>query len=293
MTGVCGMVVTFAFLTVLFYGVAVWMDRQKVNVVSSDSNVNLNYARAKKNLWKNLWLCMAWVNTAFTVAMVLFFVAERSTVVWFLGGSILYTLACLGGLIFVWKKSMNLDAQYEARRDIDSVEDDGAWIWGMFYYNKNDSHTMVNKRVGIGTTTNMATPAGKLCVVTGAVCVVFVVAVCVWMILEEFTPTKLAVLGDTLVAEHLRVEYEIPLDDIEEITLQGETPTWSKVSGTAADNLCKGTFHIRNVGDCEVFLNPQNDLFIQIEAEGGTYYMSADDDEKTQQIYDEIVAKMP
>ena len=33
-------------------------------------------------------------------------------------------------------------------------------------------------------------------------------------------------------------------------------------SGTAMDTLEKGTFFIRNVGKCEVFLNPENTEFL-------------------------------
>ena len=43
-----GVVVSFALITVLCYGMALWMDRQKTQVISSDSDVNVNYTRAKK-----------------------------------------------------------------------------------------------------------------------------------------------------------------------------------------------------------------------------------------------------
>lgn len=35
-------------------------------------------------------------------------------------------------------------------------DDDDKWVWGMFYYNKNDLALMVEKRVGIGYTINFA-----------------------------------------------------------------------------------------------------------------------------------------
>ena len=49
------LVAVFAVCTILFYLCAVWTDRQKVSVISSDSDANVNYARAKKQIWKNLW----------------------------------------------------------------------------------------------------------------------------------------------------------------------------------------------------------------------------------------------
>lgn len=149
---------------------------------------------------------------------------------------------------------------------------------------------MVNKRVGIGTTMNMATPVGMGLTVFSALVLLAIPLVCVWLILEEFTPIRLSVQNDALTAEHLRVEYVIPLDQMEDVELldADEMPRWSKVKGTGMDNLCKGTFHIRNEGNCEVFLNPQNQAFIRIDADGVTYYMSGVDDEDTLDIFEQM-----
>jgi len=47
----------------IYFLVAVIMDRQPIQVISSDSDININYSRAKKNIWKNFWLCCIWMNT--------------------------------------------------------------------------------------------------------------------------------------------------------------------------------------------------------------------------------------
>lgn len=43
--------------------------------------------------------------------------------------------------------------------------DDDKWIWGMFYYNKNDPAWMVEKRVGIGYTINFANKKASISLV--------------------------------------------------------------------------------------------------------------------------------
>ncbi|MDE7211200.1 MAG: hypothetical protein K2O03_07120, partial [Lachnospiraceae bacterium] len=53
-------------------------------------------------------------------------------------------------------------------------------------------------------------------------------------------------------------------------------------------NLYKGNWHILYAGDCEVFLNPENGLFIKFMADGELYYMSAEDDGKTQEVYEKL-----
>lgn len=282
------LVLSFSVLTAVIFWCAVWMDRQKVEVISSGSEVNLNYARAKKNLWKNMWLILAWLNTIFMVfLMAAFEINQMSVVMW---GCIVYTLVTLALMYYVWNRVLKVENHYGRQRDLPVEDDDDNWIWGMFYYNKSDRHVMVSRRVGIGTTMNLATPFGMGFTVFGLACIAAMPLMCVWLVMEEFTPLQLAVTDDVLTATHIRVEYEIPVSDISEIALIDEKPKWSKVNGTGMDNLCKGTFHIRNEGRCEAFLNPQNAIFLQIETGEGTYYMSAADDEETRRIYDLIAA---
>ena len=166
----------------------------------------------------------------------------------------------------------------------------GIWVVtqtrGIFYYNPADRHSMVPKKVGMGTTMNLATPVGKGSAILGAVVLMVTIpAMCIWLILDEFTPIRLAVEDEILYAKHLNVDYEIHVEDIEHVEKITELPSWSKSSGTAMDTLEKGTFFIRNVGKCEVFLNPENTEFLHFSADGTDYYMSGSDDAQTEEIY--------
>lgn len=290
-TGLLGagfVIAVFAAMTLLFYLVAVWADRQKIEVVSSNSGVNVNYSRAKKNVWKNLWLACAWLNTGYTV----FFAAvleldqvKLDSLIW---GTVLLSLILLFFLLWTWKKVSNIEEAYAEKKDFLINEDDDCWIWGIFYYNKKDKHTMVSSRAGISVTTNMATPLGMTLDIIGLATILAVPILCIWLILEELTPIQLSVENNKLLAEHLKTEYQIPLENIGEISLMDEKPDWSKVKGTGMENLSKGTFYIRNEGKCEAFLNPQNAVFIKLEADGRTYYMSGSNDQETLEIYNII-----
>lgn len=284
-----GVLVTFALITVMFYGIAVWMDKQKTQVISSDSDVNLNYARAKKNLWKNLWLLLAWMNTVYTAGMAVMFAADSLATDWVLWGSIGYSVLTLIALIRFAKHLGAVNTRYEAKREDFFDDDDDAWIGGIIYYNKKDKRTMVPKRLGIGTTINLATKAGVIWDIVGIATLLIVIpGCCIWMMLEEFTPIKLAVEENVLMAEQFKTDYEIPLDSIESIMLIDEKPNWKKVNGTGMDNICKGTFRVEGE-KCKVFANPQNAVFMEIHTAEYTYYMSAADDAGTQEIYEEIL----
>ena len=57
---------------------------------------------------------------------------------------------------------------------------------------------------------NLATPVGKGSAILGAVVLmVMIPAMCIWLILDEFTPIRLAVEDEILYAKHLNVDYEI------------------------------------------------------------------------------------
>lgn len=278
-----------AIVTPMFYVAAGWMDRQRTAVVSYDSEVNLNYARAKKQIWNRLWLLCAWVNTVFTAFAALVMRNDRITALWLLWGTIVYIVVTMFLVLAAVRKVNRLEQRYEKKIDpLLREEDDDCWLWGMIYYNKADRRTLVETRIGYGTATNMATPLGKGLMAFAALAILSLPVVCVWMILLEFTPIRLEVRQDYLVAEQLKTDYRIAVEDIEELELVEALPELSKNAGTGMDNLYKGNWHIVYAGDCEVFLNPENGLFIKFMADGELYYMSAADDKKTWEVYEEL-----
>lgn len=50
------MVLSIAAISLLYWIIALWMDRRPVEVICNDSDTNINYTRSKKNVWKNFWL---------------------------------------------------------------------------------------------------------------------------------------------------------------------------------------------------------------------------------------------
>lgn len=284
----------FALCTPMFYAIAAWMDRQRTAVISRDSAVNLNFARAKKQIWKSLWLQCAWGNTAFTAfiaAIALMREAPAGRLVW---GCAFYSAALLALCARAVVKSRRLEERYDGETDVSLGEDDDAdWLWGCVYYKKSDRRTLVEARNGFGTSTNMATPVGKGLTIFGLGMLLLLPAVCIWMLLLEFTPIRLELRENYLVAEQLKTDYRIPVENITELELISELPELSKNSGTGMDNLYKGDWHIVYAGDCEVFLNPQNGLFLKFNAGGELYYMSASDDGQTRAVYDALLEVVP
>ena len=264
--------------------------RQKTEGISTQSDVNINYARAKKNIWKDFWLQSSWVTTAYVwvcaIALILYDWFDLAI----LAGCVVYTFVVMGLAVPVMRKIKEVEARYEKERDIvvDS-DDDRYWIWGLLYNNPKDKHTMVSQRVGMGTTINIATKAGK---VWWAVTVIVMLSLPVllgWLIFEEFTPISLSINEDELHANHLKLEYELPIEEIENLELVDALPKTTKVVGSAMDSLVKGTYRIKGTGEkCILFLNPQNEKFLRFEVDGQVYYMSGLNDEETMKVYERL-----
>ena len=170
---------------------------------------------------------------------------------------------------------------------VDENDDDKYWKWGLMYYNPDDNNSMVEKRVGIGTTCNMAKPIGKVMNVVLIATLVGTVVMCGWLMLEEFMPIHLQVIDNTLQAKQYKVDYKIRLDEINEIYLLEDIPRMSKSSGTNLDNLFKGEFYVSEEHHgCRAFFNPKNKLLIKIKANGKIYYLGGYDDNETKKVYE-------
>lgn len=280
-------IITFGLCTVLFYVCAIWTDKLRISVISEDTDTNINYARAKKQVWKNFWLGCSWMNTAFTWSILGAMYVREQGFNWIIWGSVLYCVSVMVLTGWLIKKILGIHKAYEKKRTLkDSSDDDSHWIWGLIYYNPKDSHFMVENRMGTGTSVNLAHGAGKGMYIFATLCLLIIPLSSVWMIMLDFTPISSKVENNTIVCTHLSVEYEIPLEKVENYTILTELPEMTKVSGNGMDNVLSGRYEIYREGMFETFLNPQNDLFIKIETEDEMYYISGVDNAETQKIID-------
>ena len=282
---------SFGLCTFLFYVAAVWTDKMKVSVICEDTDTNMNYARAKKTVWKNFWLICTWGNTLYTVSILAAMYFGTSGIAWIIWGSGIYCVVLIVLSIWILKKLFSINSAYESKRTLgDATDDDRHWYWGMMYYNPKDPRFMVENRMGTGTAVNMAKGSGKALYIFAALCLLIIPVSCVWMIMLDFTPIHTKIENEKIICTHLSVEYEISIEEIENYTVITELPEMTKRVGNGMPNVLSGTYEIYREGTFETFLNPQNDLFIKIETEDEMYYISGVDDAETQKIIDVLLA---
>lgn len=286
--------ITIAACTYLFYFLARWTERQKISVISEDSDVNVNFARAKRHVWKQFWIACAWGNTLFTWFLLLAMYFREIGMVMLMWGTIGYSIVLMILTVILLKKMYTINETYENQRTLWNISDDDRyWFYGLVYYNPNDKHIMVENRMCTGTAMNLATKTGKITGVMTALCLLIIPVLCVWLILLDFTPIQTQIQENAVVCTHLKEEYRIPLEEITSYEVLTEMPEVIKVDGNGMEQACTGTFEIYREGMFEAFYNPQNHLFVKILTDEETYYISGTDDTETETIVEYLSTEIP
>lgn len=158
----------------------------------------------------------------------------------------------------------------EPRRELKSSDDH--WLFGIFYNNPQDRKLLVEKRVGMGSTLNIARPAGKVIMIITLLAILGSFVLMGNLLVKGLTPFSLNLTGNNLEVVHQKVEEEISLEEIEEVRLLDNLPELRRIMGTATDTFLEGKF---SSGDreYEVYLNPENPPFLEIETSRKTYLL--------------------
>lgn len=153
--------ISFLFLAVIFIPIAIMMDNTRNIVISKDSNINANYNRAKKKTWADLMVAMSWANALFLTgySILLMFVNSKMVI---LAGVLVYTVIIMIIVAIGAVNQKAIEKRYARDTNLELLDDDDYWVFGMFYNNPNDTRLNVEKRFGYGGTINIAHPAGKI-----------------------------------------------------------------------------------------------------------------------------------
>lgn len=272
-----------------------YYNRQPVKVYAAESQVNIQFSRIEKYQWNRSFCAMGWMGVIFNGLMLAGFYLDSAYMTGFI--IIICTLYCLIPLVFFgmsWYVIQKQRRKLFEGKELLLSEDDENWIWGMFYYNKNDNRLWVDKKVGIGFTANMAK---KSMIVLEVVTIALVVVLCfgtgILCAMDEFTPIKLQYEEKQLTALHWKEEYQIEKDDIASVTLLDEVPSMSRTNGTGMKTVYKGKWYSREYQRrFKVCINPEAEPILMIETTDGTWYLLGDSKpEQTEEIYEELTEK--
>lgn len=273
---------------VLFWLCRYFAFRRKAEVVDENEDLAATLTRLRRRAWRRCWLWGAWFMALVNWAVALTF--DRPALG--LALTLLLSAAMVAAMVGLEFRLRKLQERLTAGSGRDYyVDEDDKWLWGMFYYDPNDSRLMVNARVGLNTTVNMARPAGKIVMVLTAALLLLMPLAGVWVMREERAPVTLTLTDTVLTAAHAGTCYEIPLADIDETELLEELPDIRRVAGTAMETVDKGRWRSDEYGALTVCLDPRTGPWLLVKTEETTWLVGSGDG-KAGEIFQSLTSRL-
>lgn len=279
------LIATYVFTNLLFVLIALLVDNSKNEVISENSDINVNYNRSKKKVMADYAIQIVWIDNI--VSLITLVVSPRLgseiSVIVLLG--IYLALIMFATILFAIKRS-KLDDRYEKTTDEIITDDDDYWLLGMFYYNPRDKRLNIEKRVGVGYSVNLAHPVGMGIGVLGILTIIASILALIWIGMMAYTPINVYTENNSVICHHLWDEYTINASDIVEMSTGDLSELKAtRTAGTGLDNVAKGIYTVNGETRCKLFLNPKSGKYIKLVTTGTTYYISDNTAEETDEIY--------
>ena len=254
-----------------------YLYRNRAEAVDENDALTQVLTRVRRRAWGQMWLICAWMM-AFISLWIWLVPMLFSGSSWLeVTGIVVFAIGVTAAAISVEFRTRHVQEKLTASSGTDFyVDEDDKWIWGQLYYDPNDSRLIVNTRVGVNSTMNVAKPAGKVLLGVVVLLLVAMPLLGVWMENLATTPVKLEVTEDTLTACHGRTRYEIDMADIADVELVEQLPYMTRTNGTAMDNVLKGWF-TSPWGRTRVCLDPRTGPWLHIELTDGSHYLVGSD----------------
>lgn len=277
-----GVVLSDALVIVVCWAAGRWTFRRKGEMVTADTALNQTLQRVRRAYWDRFWRFMLWGCAGLNFLMG----TVRSAGITVLG-SLAFLLLLVGGTL--WMELRLRRTQERLTQGATALADeDDVWLLGSLYYNPADTRVMVAKRLGLGSTVNLATPVGKGTVAVLIAIIVGSLFVGPAMGVADSIPTELELRGSApavLVASHgKREKYTLSADRITDVQLRSTLPECSRTVGTGLDHYLEGDFYVTGEGQAYFCLDPTAAVFLRVEANGIVYWFTGDSAEETQAV---------
>ena len=262
---VIGYGVTFLMLPLMFaLGEAI--RRQNAEIVGANSDFNVVLTRIRRREYLRCMALCTWL-----LAITALFIWFQTSVSEFLFLGVIAVLTIV--VVFYAFR-----AEFAVRRaqerftklvgDTLTVDDDEYWLWGLFYYNKNDKRFFIKDRIGINMSINMGRPLGLIAMLLSGVILLAMPLIGVWTMAEEFSPIRYEVDGHRVIVSHV-ITRQFDLGEHFEAELLDTLPSGTRTGGTSVGTLRSGNFNFQGIGPAWVLFHADQAPFIMLRGESG------------------------
>lgn len=275
-------------ITILFCWLSYrYLYRNRAETVDENLELTQALTRIRRYNWGKCWLLCSWYMVILNLSILM-----TAKYFWLSMAGIILATSVLVFLVIRAEFTVRRLQEQLTRESGKTfyVDEDDKWIWGIFYYNLQDNSLIINDRVGMNSSFNLAKKSGQVIMAILVVILLGMPFLGVWIMREEAAPAELFMEDGQLVGSHLYSSYEIPLEEIQEAELLEELPKdMSKVMGTSMDSVKKGTFKSRELGRIKLCLDPRESPYLLLTLEDGNMYLlGSSSKEETLESYDEV-----
>lgn len=266
-------------IVVFSYCVAAFCYRRKSETVDNNQELTKKLSLLRYRMWNRIWIASAYcaVFTSLSIWIMDFSVPVGLSII------ILSSLALGGVVIATEMQTCKLQERLTAESGKEwFIDEDDYWLGGLFYYNPNDSHVMVNARIGAGSTFNLASKGGKIITVFSMAILVGTIVFLVSTGLEDKSNITMGMTENTVYCENGNTRYEIPFEEIDQLELIEEMPKnlW-RTNALGGQHLFKGSFTGNGMSDLKIIADPTNPPYLKIKTTSGRYYLLGSRDPNT------------
>ena len=259
-----------AALIPIFYACYRRLYRNRAEVVDDDTGRTLALTRIRRYNWGKCWLILAWATGAFNVG--LWLTMEH---IWlFMAVILAYSLVVCIALIGIEFRVRRLQEKLtEGSGQGYYVDEDDRWIWGLLYYNPDATRLLINDRVGMNASFNLARRPAQvimgLCLALLLACPLFGV----WIIGDERAPVELELTETELTGSHYGSRWSVALADIQSAELIEELPPLRRRAGTGLDNAMTGAYSSDEWGRFTCCIDPRTGPWLLVTQVDGNIYL--------------------
>ena len=144
---------------IIFWFIYRYFYRNRSETVNEEKDLTRVLTQIRHYNWSKIWLIASWLTAILSYSGLLFINNQVLALVLVLGLSAVICIEAVGIEIKIRKMQEKLTKGSGIGAIVD---EDDKWIGGMIYYNPNDNKLIVNERVGMNTTMNLAHTSGKV-----------------------------------------------------------------------------------------------------------------------------------
>lgn len=292
-----GMWILITVLVIFLTGVLLYEIFARVSSATYSENTDINIAlnKAYKGAWTRYGVLISYTSVLYLPLLSMINAEHgysRLFIIYIVIIVVLSSILSVIPMLVIHHKLQKLKTKLlQAEVEEYYVDDDE--FWTVFTYNNPyDKRTWVTKRVGIGTTMNMATAGGKIFAYSAMVITVATILWSMWI--------SIPIDFDTIAMEENETYYEVGIwgdyhkiqkSEVSSIELLEELPTTYKNVGSSTSRMKTGIFSVKGYGQSVVYIMVEVPLYIAIELEDESYVFINGEDVETTMEYYELLMK--